>query len=189
MEITYDDIKHIEVPPLDQSLVDLPDKEPLTLLRKLEFGFVSLVGTEVKVDTDEEVEAILEYEHSHREWQKKYNARVDSARSAQDLMYILGLAKPKAVKDGETASAEVIKSKTDIEELINRTVHLKPCGTRRSGICPFHNEKTGSLMVFPETQTWHCFGCSKGGDCFTWVQKLHNCSFKEAMIRLITGDV
>ncbi|MCQ2609021.1 MAG: CHC2 zinc finger domain-containing protein [Bacteroidales bacterium] len=50
--------------------------------------------------------------------------------------------------------------------------------------CPFHNEKTASMKVYTNTNTFHCFGCGKSGDVFTFVQNMDNCDFKTAFIKL-----
>jgi DNA primase len=69
-------------------------------------------------------------------------------------------------------------------ELISDYVALKPAGRNFKGLCPFHGEKTPSFVVNPERGTWHCFGCSEGGDLFSFVQKIENLSFVEARERL-----
>lgn len=50
--------------------------------------------------------------------------------------------------------------------------------------CPFHNEKTGSMKVYDKTNSFHCFGCGVSGDVFTFIQKMDNCDFKTAFIKL-----
>ena len=77
---------------------------------------------------------------------------------------------------------EQIKSKIDIVDLIGEVVKLKRAGRSYSGLCPFHGEKTPSFHVFPETQTWHCFGaCATGGDIFNFVMKRENVDFSGAL--------
>ncbi|MBM4421704.1 MAG: DNA primase, partial [Chloroflexi bacterium] len=58
---------------------------------------------------------------------------------------------------------------------------LRKAGRSFVGLCPFHNEKTGSFHVDPERRTYHCFGCSEHGDCFTWLQKMDNLEPVEAL--------
>ncbi|MFZ2190469.1 MAG: DNA primase [Candidatus Magasanikiibacteriota bacterium] len=74
-----------------------------------------------------------------------------------------------------------IKDKISVEELIGEYVQLKPAGSNKKGLCPFHNEKSPSFMVNPERQSWHCFGCAKGGDIFTFVEEMEGMEFKEAL--------
>ena len=79
-----------------------------------------------------------------------------------------------------------IKSRIDIVGYVQRHVPtLKKAGRNHKACCPFHNEKTPSFVVNPARQTWHCFGaCAEGGDLFTFTQKLHGWSFKEALREL-----
>jgi len=76
---------------------------------------------------------------------------------------------------------EEIKSKVDVVELISEYVQLKASGANFRGLCPFHNEKTPSFFVSPERQIWHCFGCSKGGDIFGFIQEIEGVDFPEAL--------
>ena len=59
--------------------------------------------------------------------------------------------------------AELI-ARNDVVEIISRNVQLKRRGRTYLGLCPFHNEKTPSFIVYPETQSFYCFGCGAGGD-------------------------
>ncbi len=76
-----------------------------------------------------------------------------------------------------------IKQKLDIVDLVSQTVKLRKSGRSYAGLCPFHsNTRTPAFYVFPETQTWHCFGaCGMGGDIFTFVMKRDNVDFGEAL--------
>ena len=79
---------------------------------------------------------------------------------------------------------EQIRQASDIVEVISSYVPLKRAGGTFKALCPFHNEKTPSFNVNPQRQTFHCFGCHKGGDVFTFVREYENLSFSEAAERL-----
>ncbi len=75
-----------------------------------------------------------------------------------------------------------IKQRLDAVEVIGSYVALKKTGSTYKGLCPFHTEKTPSFVVFPDSQSWHCFGaCSTGGDIFTFVMRHENLDFGEAL--------
>ncbi|MGO9376967.1 MAG: DNA primase [Dissulfurispiraceae bacterium] len=74
-----------------------------------------------------------------------------------------------------------IKSRIDIHDLIAEYVDLKRAGQNYKGLCPFHSEKTPSFMVNPAKQIFHCFGCNKGGDIFSFIMNYENMPFNEAL--------
>ncbi|MBD3300665.1 MAG: DNA primase [Candidatus Moranbacteria bacterium] len=76
---------------------------------------------------------------------------------------------------------EEIKSKLNIVELVSNYIRLNKAGANHKALCPFHNEKTPSFMVSEEKQIFHCFGCGKGGDIFTFVQEIEGLNFREAL--------
>jgi DNA primase len=80
---------------------------------------------------------------------------------------------------------ESLKQQADIVRIVGDYVKLKKAGAQNfSGLCPFHNEKTPSFSVHATRQFFHCFGCGESGDVFTFVQKVENITFPEA-VRLI----
>lgn len=79
---------------------------------------------------------------------------------------------------------EEVRSRNDIVDVIGQYVHLTKKGSSYFGLCPFHNEKTGSFSVTPSKQMYYCFGCGKGGNVFTFLQEYENMTFTEAMHEL-----
>jgi DNA primase len=77
-----------------------------------------------------------------------------------------------------------IKARVAIDDLISQRVQLKRAGKHLKGLCPFHGEKTPSFVVYPDQGSYHCFGCGKSGDAFTWLQETENLDFGEALRRL-----
>ena len=83
------------------------------------------------------------------------------------------------------AVVDEIKSRLDILDLVSRYVQLQRSGRSYKAACPFHAEKTPSFFVFPERQTWRCFGaCATGGDLFSFYMRAENLDFAEALRRL-----
>ncbi len=77
---------------------------------------------------------------------------------------------------------ETVKQQADIVRIVSDYVKLKKAGAQNySGLCPFHNEKTPSFSVHATRQFYHCFGCGVSGDVFSFVQKVENITFPEAV--------
>src|SRR5690349_6477964 len=77
---------------------------------------------------------------------------------------------------------ETVKLQADIVRIVGDYVKLKKAGAQNySGLCPFHNEKTPSFSVHATRQFYHCFGCGVSGDVFSFVQKVENITFPEAV--------
>jgi DNA primase len=77
---------------------------------------------------------------------------------------------------------EIVKQQADIVRVVGDYVKLKKAGAQNySGLCPFHNEKTPSFSVHATRQFYHCFGCGVSGDVFSFVQKIENLTFPEAV--------
>ena len=76
---------------------------------------------------------------------------------------------------------EEVRRRTDIVELIGSYVTLKRAGSNFGGLCPFHSEKTPSFTVFPDSESFYCFGCGAGGDAITFVMKNENLDYPSAV--------
>ena len=76
---------------------------------------------------------------------------------------------------------DTIKERVDIVALISERVPLKKAGKVYKGLCPFHIEKTPSFQVDPDRRNWHCFGCSRGGDIFTFLEELDHLDRAESL--------
>ena len=74
-----------------------------------------------------------------------------------------------------------LQEKVDIETVISSQVNLKRRGKTLVGLCPFHNEKTPSFTVYPETRSFYCFGCGAGGDVFSFIRRTENLDYVEAV--------
>lgn len=76
---------------------------------------------------------------------------------------------------------EEVRSRNDIVDIVGSYVRLQKKGNTYFGLCPFHNEKTGSFSVSPNKQMYYCFGCGAGGNVFTFLMQYENFTFQEAM--------
>src|SRR5699024_705456 len=76
---------------------------------------------------------------------------------------------------------EELVRRSDVVDVVGSYVQLKRKGRLYAGLCPFHNEKTPSFYVYPETQSFYCFGCGAGGDVITFVKKINALSYPEAV--------
>ena len=79
---------------------------------------------------------------------------------------------------------EEVRSRSDIVDVIGQYVHLQKKGANYFGLCPFHNEKSGSFSVSPHKQMYYCFGCGAGGNVITFLMKYDNLTFQEAIKQL-----
>ena len=83
------------------------------------------------------------------------------------------------------AEVDEIKGRLDILDVVSQYTQLQRSGRSYKAVCPFHTEKTPSFYVFPERQSWRCFGaCATGGDVFSFVMRIDNLDFGEALKRL-----
>ena len=85
---------------------------------------------------------------------------------------------------GSRDAKEEIRQRVGILDVVSEYVAVKRSGKSYKGLCPFHAEKTPSFTVSEEFQTWHCFGCGEHGDVFSFLMKIENLTFAEALERL-----
>ncbi len=83
-----------------------------------------------------------------------------------------------------TDSVAEVRNRTDIVDLVSGYVPLTRTGRTYKGLCPFHQEKTPSFILFPDSQNFHCFGCGRGGDAFTFYMGVEHVEFREALHEL-----
>jgi DNA primase len=117
-------------------------------------------------------------------------------RTAEEFEKLLGEAKPippvplpapepntsrPEMDDTPREHIERLKRMHPIADVVSRYVSLRPSGGRLMGPCPFHDDRTPSLTVYPATGTFYCFGCSKRGDVITFVREVEHLSFAAAL--------
>jgi len=76
---------------------------------------------------------------------------------------------------------ELIKSTLSIEQVVSQYINLGKSGNKFTGRCPFHDDRSPSFVVYPETSSFYCFGCRKGGDIFRFVMEIEKLTFKQAV--------
>lgn len=74
-----------------------------------------------------------------------------------------------------------LRMRCDIEQIISSYVPLRRRGKNLVGLCPFHNEKTPSFTVYPETESFYCFGCAAGGEVISFIRRIENLDYVEAV--------
>ena len=76
---------------------------------------------------------------------------------------------------------ELVRSRTELVSLIAESLTLIPRSGHFVGLCPFHDDRNPSMVVYPDRQSFKCWSCQEGGDAFTWVMKRENLTFPEAL--------
>lgn len=81
-------------------------------------------------------------------------------------------------------NADEVAERVNIVEIIGNYIQARRSGRYFKTVCPFHTEKTPSMVIYPETNSWYCFGCHKGGNIFHFIQEIEKCNFREALERV-----
>jgi DNA primase len=89
----------------------------------------------------------------------------------------------------DDATIEEARRKHSLASMISRRVQLRRAGRGWSGLCPFHEEKTPSFAVYDDKGFYHCFGCGAHGDAIRWVREIEGCGFRDAVQRLLGGQL
>lgn len=101
-------------------------------------------------------------------------------RSEYGLRLALGLIQPKTTET--SIDKEALKERVEIGTLIDAFCEgVRHYGDRIVARCPIHADRTASLSASKQKKLWHCFGCGEGGDAFSLIMKIKQCSFKEAV--------
>jgi hypothetical protein len=96
--------------------------------------------------------------------------------------------KPTITTGAGHIDAADLKARLDIVTIAERYTRLIKAGRNFKALCPFHSEKQPSFMVYPDKQSWHCFGaCNTGGDIISLIMKAENLDFKSALAALGGG--
>lgn len=113
-------------------------------------------------------------------------------RSADEFKQLMADARPQQISTLALSAKRIpdrnvkteialLKARISIADLISGYVRLSLCGHNLRARCPFHNDKTPSFFVFPETQTFHCFGCIAHGDAIEFLMQIEKLTFREAV--------
>jgi len=105
---------------------------------------------------------------------------VDYANTCREALKLQRQNTPKQTPATGHIDIEAIKAKNDIVTVIERYTKLRKSGKNLTGKCPIHQDKNPSLTVYPDKQSWHCYGCNRGGDVIAFIEAVENTDFKGA---------
>ena len=112
---------------------------------------------------------------------EEFERLLDAAQPLPLRLSTVNRPSPSAPLPGSASGVQELKSRLPIGDLIGRFVPLRPSGQRLVGRCPFHDDHTPSFVVYPGTQSFHCFGCLAHGDVFAFLMRYERLSFREAL--------
>lgn len=137
------------------------------------------------------IESIAETFREQRNSSLAHGASITLTKSKQHVSpqakYITATSARRCTEGGRVCVRftqnfiEEIKYRNKIEDVIASYVNLKRAGSNYQGVCPFHSEKTPSFTVFPNTETFHCFGCGAGGDVISFIMRAENLEYPGAV--------
>jgi len=110
-----------------------------------------------------------------------WNEMARAFQNAYDVRVWLETATRPKTHLGRRVDPQVIKEKVDIVSLVERYTTLRKAGKNFIGCCPLHNDTHPSFTVYPEQQSWHCFGCGRGGDVFSLIMEIEHVDFLGAV--------
>ena len=103
------------------------------------------------------------------------------AKCCREALELQRTQAPKRIISGPHIDIDAIKVKNDIVAVIDGYTKLNKSGKNFSGKCPIHQDKNPSMTVYPENQTWRCYGCNKGGDVIAFIQEIEHTDFRGAV--------
>lgn len=102
------------------------------------------------------------------------------AKACLEALKIVRSQRPNPQPIRGRINVEELKARTDIVEVVERYTTLRKAGKNFTGCCPIHGDKHPSLTVYPDQQSWYCYGCNRGGDVIAFVQAVENTDFRGA---------
>lgn len=104
----------------------------------------------------------------------------DYAKCCREVVKWQRQNKPQSTPARGKIDVDTIKAKSDIVTVIENYTELRKSGKNFTGRCPIHQDKHPSMTVYPDQQSWHCFGCNRGGDVIAFIMAVENTDFRGA---------